>query len=138
MRLGKLPLTDVNVAADHLGIEYTFSYGHVVDGEEGCCGPSLEVQVTALCNRLPSQVGVRVGRLRIRGAPTSAAEAGADNGGDSSVYTEGATITLYGDSHKLDLRAAAALRRLNPATSRVGPDDALPAASRRVLRHGCN
>ena len=136
-RLGRLPLTGVDVGADHDGIGYTFTYGDCAGGDEGGCAPPLEVQITPLCNRLPREIGLHLARLMLRGAPTSAAEAGSDNGGDLSIYTRRVTITVFGYTPRLDLRAVAALRGLNSPARGIGPADPLPAPSKRVFVHGC-
>ena len=134
-----MPLTSVSRASEHFGEGFTFSYGTCVEsGDEGSCAPPMEIQVTSLCNRLPKDLGIRrLSPRRLRGALTSAAEAGADNGPDLSLYVEGATITIYGRSERVDLEAVAALRGAN-RLAHAPAGKPLPAASRQeVAGKGC-
>jgi hypothetical protein len=134
MRVGKLALTGVYEAPEHMGEAFTFIYGTCVEsGDEGTCPPPLQVQVTSLCNRLPGQVGVRRLRVRMRGALTSAAEAGADNAGDVSLYVKGATITIYGSGAKLRRQAISLLQGANRLARNATVRKPLPAASRQEL-----
>jgi len=137
-KLGKLPLTGVARASEHFGEDFTFLYGTCVgSGDEGSCAPPMEIQITNLCNRLPKDLGIHHLTGRLRGALTSAAEAGADNGGALSLYVQGATITIYGWNRKLDLEAVSALRGAN-ALAHAQPGQPLPAASRKqIAGAGC-
>lgn len=140
MKVGNLPLTAVDRGAEHFGESVTFIYGTCEgSGDEPSCSPPLQIQVTSLCNRLPKDLGIhRVSPTRLRGAVTGAAEAGADNGGDLSIYVRGATITIYGGSHGLDLRAVRALRGANRLARGVKAGEPLPAASRQeIAGAGC-
>lgn len=134
MKLGRLPLTSVTKGAEHFGEAFTFIYGTCeASGDEGSCSPPVQIQVTSLCNRLPKDLGIhRLSPNRLRGALVSAAEAGADNGGDLSLYVAGATITIYGDSREIDLEAVRSLRGAN-RLAHAGPGGPLPAASRRQI-----
>jgi hypothetical protein len=140
-QLGKLPLVAVSRAPEHFGEGFTFIYGTCVasgSGDESGCSPPMEIQVTNLCNRLPKDLGIRhLLPRRMRGALTSAAEAGADNGPDISLYAHGATITIYGASRTLNLAAVAALRGAN-GLARGQAGQSLPAASKReIAGAGC-
>jgi len=138
-RLGRLPLTGVDLAPEHYRIAYTFLYGTCADsGSEGGCAPPLEIQTTDLCNRLPRDLGLshRLGS-RLRGAVTSPAEGGADNGASISLYVKGATITIYGDRPTRVRAAVAALQGVN-SLAPVRPGQPLPAATmRQIAGNGC-
>lgn len=96
----------------------------------------MQIQVTNLGNRLPRDLGLRL-TGRQRGALTSPAEGGTDNGGALSVYVHGATITIYGPSRKFDLAAVRELRGANSLTDAV-VGEPLPAATRKqVAGSGC-
>jgi hypothetical protein len=136
-KVGDLPFTGVSSFSEHFGEAYNFDYGTCVvsDGAETCADP-LSIQVTNLCNRLPKDLGVHLSQIRLRGARTSDAEAGADNGASLSIYVKGATITIYG-SHTLVLAAAQALRGANQLAA-AAPGQPLPAASvREIAGIGC-
>jgi hypothetical protein len=139
IRLGKLPLTYVGSFAEHSGQAYSFDYGTCIEsGEEHTCTDPMEIQITPLCNRLPRDIGIhKRSGARLRGALTSVAEAGSDNGGDFSLYVQGATITIYGWNHKLDMEAVAALRGAN-RLAHASAGEPLPAATaKQVAGAGC-
>ena len=136
--VGDLPFTGVSSFSEHLGEAYNFDYGtcEVSDGADTCADP-LSIQVTALCNRLPKDLGIgHLSNVRLRGARTSDAEAGADNGASISLYVKGATITIYG-SHALVLAAVRALRGANHLADTPAGKPLPAATEREIAGEGC-
>jgi hypothetical protein len=136
-RVAGLPLAVVSQAADHDGVDVTFTYGTCQEsGGAETCAPPLEVQVTNLCNRLPRDVGSGSPARRLRGALAGPAERGTDNGADVTIYVKGLAVTLFGRSRLV--RAAVQALRPFPGLAAPRAGSALPAASRAaVAGHGC-
>jgi hypothetical protein len=136
-RVANLPLTVVGRGAEHFGEGVSFIYGTCDPGTAESCAPPLVIQVTNLCNRLPRDLGLgrRVG-ARMRGALTSPAEAGADNGPSISLYLKGATVTVYPGNQRLQRAAVRALRPAN-ALARLRDGDLPAATPAEVAGEGC-